>query len=210
MRAFACAIRDLIDYIPGPDMGTGERCMAWVKDEIDRAVGLPPVFGGIPLDEIGATGFGLVAAIEAALPYCGLSPEGARIAVEGFGAVGVTPPASWVRRAPCLSPLPTAAAQCATRLASMSLTSRGSNWLADGLSTTRAASSNRSMRSSMPHATSGSQPRGPMCCTLATWGGCRQSWSHRVRTFRQPSRRRPRSMREAFWSCPTSSPMLAV
>ena len=88
MRAFACAIRDLIDYIPGPDMGTGERCMAWVKDEIGRAVGLPPVFGGIPLDEIGATGFGLVAAIEAALPYCGLSPEGARIAVEGFGAVG--------------------------------------------------------------------------------------------------------------------------
>ncbi len=88
MRAFACTIRELTDYIPGPDMGTGELCMAWIKDEIGRAVGLPPVLGGIPLDEIGATGFGLVAAIEAALPYCGLSLEGARIAVEGFGAVG--------------------------------------------------------------------------------------------------------------------------
>ena len=88
IRAFACAIRDLVDYIPGPDMGTDERCMAWVKDEIGRAVGLPPVLGGIPLDEIGATGFGLVTAIEAALPYCGLSLKGARVAVQGFGAVG--------------------------------------------------------------------------------------------------------------------------
>jgi glutamate dehydrogenase (NAD(P)+) len=88
IRAFACAMRDLVDYIPGPDMGTDESCMAWVQDEIDRAVGLPPVLGGIPLDEIGATGFGLVAAIEAALPYCGLSLKGARVAVQGFGAVG--------------------------------------------------------------------------------------------------------------------------
>jgi glutamate dehydrogenase (NAD(P)+) len=88
IRAFACAIRDLVDYIPGPDMGTDETCMAWVQDEIGRSVGLPPVLGGIPLDEIGATGFGLVAAIEAALPYCGLSLKGARVAVQGFGAVG--------------------------------------------------------------------------------------------------------------------------
>jgi glutamate dehydrogenase (NAD(P)+) len=88
MRAFACAIRELVDYIPGPDMGTDERCMAWVQDEIGRSVGLPPGLGGIPLDEIGATGFGLVAAIEAALPYCGLSLKGARVAIQGFGAVG--------------------------------------------------------------------------------------------------------------------------
>jgi len=88
IRAFARAIRDLVDYIPGPDMGTDERCMAWVRDEIGRAVGLPPVLGGIPLDDIGATGFGLVASIEAALPYCGLSLRGARVAVQGYGAVG--------------------------------------------------------------------------------------------------------------------------
>jgi glutamate dehydrogenase (NAD(P)+) len=88
IRAFAGAIRDLGDYIPGPDMGTDERCMAWVRDEIGRAVGLPSELGGIPLDDIGATGFGLVVAIEAALPHCGLSLPGARVAVQGFGAVG--------------------------------------------------------------------------------------------------------------------------
>ncbi len=88
MRAFALAIRDLQEYIPGPDMGTDERCMAWVQDEISRAAGLPPALGGIPLDEIGATGFGLLAAIKAALPFCGLSLSRARVAVQGFGAVG--------------------------------------------------------------------------------------------------------------------------
>jgi glutamate dehydrogenase (NAD(P)+) len=36
--------------------------MAWVKDEIGRAVGLPSALGGIPLDEIGATGAVPVAA----------------------------------------------------------------------------------------------------------------------------------------------------
>jgi glutamate dehydrogenase (NAD(P)+) len=50
MRAFASAIRQIEDYIPGPDMGTNETCMGWVHDEISRAVGLPSVIGGIPLD----------------------------------------------------------------------------------------------------------------------------------------------------------------
>ena len=59
LRSVARAIRDLVDYVPGPDMGTNESCMAWTFDEIGRAVGLPRVLGGIPLDEIGATGYGL-------------------------------------------------------------------------------------------------------------------------------------------------------
>jgi glutamate dehydrogenase (NAD(P)+) len=88
VRAFACAIRDLVDYIPGPDMGTDEVCMAWVKDEIGRAVGLPPEVGGIPLDEIGATGFGLAVAAEEAQERSGVKLEGARLAVQGFGSVG--------------------------------------------------------------------------------------------------------------------------
>jgi glutamate dehydrogenase (NAD(P)+) len=88
IRAFARAIRSLSEYIPGPDMGTDEACMAWVKDEIDRAVGLPRVLGGIPLDEIGATGLGVAIAAEVAAPEAGISLEGARVAVEGFGAVG--------------------------------------------------------------------------------------------------------------------------
>ncbi len=88
IRAFARAIRDLVEYIPGPDMGTDERCMAWIKDEIGRAVGLPPEIGGIPLDEIGATGLGLKASVEAAMQHCDFKLNGARIAVQGFGSVG--------------------------------------------------------------------------------------------------------------------------
>lgn len=88
IRAFARAIRDLVEYIPGPDMGTDERCMAWIKDEIGRAVGLPQEVGGIPLDEIGATGLGLKASVEAALQYCDFELRGARVAIQGFGSVG--------------------------------------------------------------------------------------------------------------------------
>lgn len=88
VRAFACAIRDLGDYIPGPDMGTDELAMAWIHDEIGRSAGLPREIGGIPLDEIGATGFGLAAAIDVAAPEIGLDLKGARVAVQGFGSVG--------------------------------------------------------------------------------------------------------------------------
>jgi glutamate dehydrogenase (NAD(P)+) len=88
VRAFAASIRDLKEYIPGPDMGTNETAMAWVKDEIGRAVGLPRELGGIPLDEIGATGFGLAVAAEAAQEFSKVRLEGARVVVQGFGAVG--------------------------------------------------------------------------------------------------------------------------
>lgn len=88
IRAFACAIGPIGDYIVGPDMGTNETAMAWIHDEIGRAVGLPREIGGIPLDEIGATGHGLVAAAEVAAPQAKLSLAGARVAVQGFGSVG--------------------------------------------------------------------------------------------------------------------------
>jgi glutamate dehydrogenase (NAD(P)+) len=88
VRWFARAIRDRTDYIPGPDMGTDERAMAWVLDEIGRCVGLPRVLGGIPLDEIGATGYGLAACARALGDAGVLRLEGARVAVQGFGAVG--------------------------------------------------------------------------------------------------------------------------
>ncbi len=88
IRAMACALRDCRDYIFGPDMGTDETCMAWVKDEIGRAVGLPKALGGIPLDQIGATGWGLRHAVEAAAPAAGFNLSGARVVVQGFGAVG--------------------------------------------------------------------------------------------------------------------------
>lgn len=89
VRAFARAIAGETEYIPGPDMGTDETCMAWVQDEIGRAVGLPAAVGGIPLDEIGATGYGLAASIDVAAEHLGLDLAGARVAIQGFGAVGI-------------------------------------------------------------------------------------------------------------------------
>jgi glutamate dehydrogenase/leucine dehydrogenase len=88
IRAFARSIVNMVDYIPGPDMGTDERSMAWLREEIGRSVGLPEAVGGIPLDEIGATGFGLAACVDVAREFIGLGLKGARVAVQGFGAVG--------------------------------------------------------------------------------------------------------------------------
>ncbi len=88
IRAFACSIKHAVEYIPGPDMGTDEMCMAWTHDEIGRAVGLPSEIGGIPLDVIGATGFGLSHCVDAALEFCDFKLKGARIVVQGFGSVG--------------------------------------------------------------------------------------------------------------------------
>ncbi len=93
IRALACALRNFHEYVMGPDMGTDEESMAWIKDEINRNVtGLPAEAGGIPLDQIGATAWGIRHAAEVALPYCGF-PVGfglakARVAIQGFGAVG--------------------------------------------------------------------------------------------------------------------------
>jgi glutamate dehydrogenase (NAD(P)+) len=78
VRALAHAMSDITDYIPGPDMGLTETNMAQIHDEIGRVVGLPPAMGGIPLDTLGATGFGVAVAIDAS-----------RVVVQGFGAVGI-------------------------------------------------------------------------------------------------------------------------
>jgi len=87
-RIFAKQIRNLYEYIPGPDMGSNEESMAWIYDEIQRAVGLPAELGGIPLDKLGATGFGLAVCAEAAAPYARIDLKGARVAIQGFGSVG--------------------------------------------------------------------------------------------------------------------------
>jgi glutamate dehydrogenase (NAD(P)+) len=88
IRALAGSLRTAEEYIFAPDMGTNEKCMTWIKDEIGRAVGLPRELGGIPLDEIGATGFGLTHVAKVALGHCGFDLKGARLVVQGFGAVG--------------------------------------------------------------------------------------------------------------------------
>lgn len=88
MREFAQAIKHLSDYIPGPDMGTDETCMAYIFDEIGRAVGLPHVLGGLPLDELGTTGYGLAVAADVAAEVLELPLKNSRIIIQGFGNVG--------------------------------------------------------------------------------------------------------------------------
>lgn len=87
-RVFARMIRDLTEYIPGPDLGCAETAMAWIHDEIGRAVGLPEEIGGLPLDKLGATGFGVAECAEVAAPVAGIQLKGARVAIQGFGSVG--------------------------------------------------------------------------------------------------------------------------
>lgn len=88
MRGLAQSLKENTQYIFAPDMGTNEECMAWIKDEVDRVVGLPREIGGIPLDEIGATGWGLRHVTQIALEHLGKPLKGAKVAVQGFGSVG--------------------------------------------------------------------------------------------------------------------------
>ncbi len=69
-------------------MGTDETAMALIHNEIGRSVGLPRVLGGIPLDELGATGFGLAHCAEVAAEFADIKLSGATLAIEGFGNVG--------------------------------------------------------------------------------------------------------------------------
>lgn len=75
VRAFLEAVKPLVDagvFVPGPDMGTS------ASD-----------FGaGPPVDER-LTGCGVVVAAKAALELGGRSLDGARVAIEGFGKVGM-------------------------------------------------------------------------------------------------------------------------
>lgn len=98
IREFAQAIVELTDYVPGPDMGTTETSMAFVYDEIGRAVGLPRVLGGIPLNELGATGFGLAVCAEVLNEARVVRLAGARVVIQGFGAVGSSTARELVRR----------------------------------------------------------------------------------------------------------------
>lgn len=94
LRAFARALSNEVprEYVLGLDMGLNENDAAILRDELgDRgaAVGLPSALGGVPYDELGVTGFGLAEATEAASESVGRPLSGARVTVQGFGAVGV-------------------------------------------------------------------------------------------------------------------------
>ncbi|MDP4507285.1 Glu/Leu/Phe/Val family dehydrogenase [Nonomuraea turcica] len=79
--------------IPAPDVGTDEQTMAWIMDTYSVSAGysVPGVVTGKPttlggsLGRSGATSRGVQIATLAAL---GRAPEGATVAVQGFGKVG--------------------------------------------------------------------------------------------------------------------------
>ncbi len=82
--------------IPAPDMGTGEREMAWFYDTYSQSVGyaVPAVVTGKPVALRGtvgrqsATGLGIVFAIECAFEELGWALSERRFIVQGFGNVG--------------------------------------------------------------------------------------------------------------------------
>ncbi|MFI6498362.1 Glu/Leu/Phe/Val dehydrogenase [Nonomuraea typhae] len=79
--------------IPAPDVGTDEQTMAWIMDtySVNAGYSVPGVVTGKPmtlggsLGRAGATSRGVQIA---ALTALGRSPEGVRVAVQGFGKVG--------------------------------------------------------------------------------------------------------------------------
>lgn len=78
-------------YIAGPDINMAEKEMAiFVRAVNDNraATGKPKRLNGLP-HELGSTGFGVAEAAKLALIHHGLPSAGARVAIEGFGNVGV-------------------------------------------------------------------------------------------------------------------------
>jgi glutamate dehydrogenase (NAD(P)+) len=82
--------------IPAPDVNTNAQTMAWIMDTYSMTKGysVPAVVTGKPV-EIGgslgrreATGRGVMFTTREALKYLGMSIEGIRVAVQGFGNVG--------------------------------------------------------------------------------------------------------------------------
>jgi len=82
--------------VPAPDMGTNAQVMAWIVDQYGRQHGYnPAVVTGKPLELGGspgreqATGRGVVITALAAARDMGLVPSDLRVAVQGFGNVGM-------------------------------------------------------------------------------------------------------------------------
>jgi len=98
-RRFAAELLPIVGPdrdIPAPDMGTGEREMAWFYDTYSQSVGhsvpeivtgKPPVLGGTEARRP-ATGLGVVYVAEAVCEKLGTPLRDQRVVVQGFGNVG--------------------------------------------------------------------------------------------------------------------------
>ena len=84
--------------IPAPDMGTGEREMAWFMDTYSQQMGysVPEVVTGKPVALGGSavrarsTGLGVAYVTAEVIKRRGLELRGQRVAIQGFGNVGAT------------------------------------------------------------------------------------------------------------------------
>lgn len=93
MKAFGEKLRPLIPgkYIAGPDMNTTEVEMKAFSESVGTlkaATGKPSSVGGLP-HELGSTGFGVAKSTLVALDHFGMEPKKTKVAIEGFGNVGV-------------------------------------------------------------------------------------------------------------------------
>jgi glutamate dehydrogenase (NAD(P)+) len=98
-RRYVSEIVDVIGPerdIPAPDMGTDEQVMAWIMDTYSQqkgytvpgvVTGKPPELGG-SLGRREATGRGVITCVAEACRQLGMSLEGARVVVQGYGQVG--------------------------------------------------------------------------------------------------------------------------
>jgi glutamate dehydrogenase (NAD(P)+) len=89
-----CLIGPFLD-IPAPDMGTSAQTMAWIMDQYSERHGLThavvtgkPVHLGGSAGREEATGRGVVLVTERMSEDLGLSIQGARVVLQGFGNVG--------------------------------------------------------------------------------------------------------------------------
>jgi glutamate dehydrogenase/leucine dehydrogenase len=98
-RAYTTSLYDVFGPdtdIPAPDMGTGQREMAWMMDQYSRnsgqtingvVTGKPGVLGG-SAGRVEATGRGVMVSTLAALEKLKINPFNSSVAVQGFGNVG--------------------------------------------------------------------------------------------------------------------------
>jgi glutamate dehydrogenase (NAD(P)+) len=98
-RAFTTAISNVIGPdrdIPAPDMGTGQREMAWMMDQYSRYQGItvsgvvtgkPLILGG-SLGRIAATGRGVMVSALSAMERLKINPYQCKCVIQGFGNVG--------------------------------------------------------------------------------------------------------------------------